>query len=278
MQRKVSLVLLGFTAFERAVFAAELRLGNDLAHRYRLVSEPTQADFVIADADDDEAVATLVCPGLAARTLAIGERPVPGVALSLPPPMRPDATLRAVAALVGEEAATLPPLAAPVADDTPSTQVRRVLDQLAGMRVRPQPLNVHALAVAQDERLLRQLATQLPRLGLQVRVARNGPEALRRLARMCFEYVFVAADLEGIDGFQVCRAVRAQPVPSSARPPSIVLLARTGTPADRVRGYSAGCDAVLEPPLDADSLLRVVGAREVRQMSFVRTAPSDTVG
>ena len=69
--------------------------------------------------------------------------------------------------------------------------------------------------------------------------------------------------LPGMDGYQVCRAIRDHFVNSSR--PLVVLLSARSQAADRQRGYDAGCDDyIVKPFRPADLLNRVTKLLENR--------------
>jgi DNA-binding response OmpR family regulator len=119
------------------------------------------------------------------------------------------------------------------------------------------------------------MAEALGRLGFAPHLARRAPEALAHLMNTPCSFVFVAPELDGMDGFQLGRAIRRLPDEGGGGVPTLVLLARPKTPSDRVRATGAGFDHCLDTPVHSVDLQRVVGKREVHKLPFVRTAHSD---
>lgn len=265
--RTLSLALLGLTEAERHQLALALRPRGDARVAFRLEADPQRADLVVADADDPEVVRTLRCGGLLGRTVAVGERRCARVAQQLPRPLDGSAVLAGLVRLAA---------GAPAGEEPPaSAEARRVLEALAGYAIRAVPAVEEVLVVDADEGRLRHMAGLLGRLGLQAHLARSAALALARAMDTPLAFVFVAPELEGMDGFQLCRAIRRLPDESGHGTPTLVLLARPGTPSDRVRANAVGCDHVLEAPVHSVDLQRVVGSREVHRLPFVRTAQSD---
>ena len=93
-------------------------------------------------------------------------------------------------------------------------------------------------------------------IGHQVDFAINGYAALSLAQRMRPEFVFLDLGLPGLDGFEVCKKLKADPALKSVR-----VIAITGYTQEeyRVRSREAGCDLHLVkpvPPEVLDQLLR----------------------
>ena len=80
--------------------------------------------------------------------------------------------------------------------------------------------------------------------------ARTGTQALKALAAGEYDLVILDLGLPGIDGFEVCRVMRAR----GDRTPVLMLTARDAV-NDRVRGLDAGADDYLPKPFAVSELL-----------------------
>ena len=67
--------------------------------------------------------------------------------------------------------------------------------------------------------------------------------------------------MEGLDGYQTCRAIKQRKYPSG-RAPVVVMLTSRGGSIDKIRGGLAGCDAYLTKPLNEVELLRVLSKHD----------------
>jgi two-component system cell cycle response regulator len=85
-----------------------------------------------------------------------------------------------------------------------------------------------------------------------VRTASDGLEALRLCARGAFDVVLCDVMMPGMDGFEVCRRLKADP--ATAHVPVILVTALDGS-SDRVRGLEAGADDFLTKPVDELALI-----------------------
>ena len=98
------------------------------------------------------------------------------------------------------------------------------------------------LIIEDDSRLRRGLELALGRLGYAVQTAATGEEGLARLPETRPDLVVLDVVLPGLDGFQVCRRIRA-----AGTTPIIMLTAR-GDDFDVVAGLEAGADDYIVKP------------------------------
>jgi two-component system OmpR family response regulator len=105
--------------------------------------------------------------------------------------------------------------------------------------------------------------TYLERAGYRAVWVRSGEEALAELRRHPVRLVVLDIGLPGIDGFEVCRRLRA----SDVWAPVLMLTAREAVD-DRVAGLDAGADDYLAKPFAFDELL-------ARLRALVRRAPGE---
>ena len=91
----------------------------------------------------------------------------------------------------------------------------------------------------------------------QVRVveAGDGPSAIEAARRERPDLIFLDVHMPGLDGFEVCRRLRADPALARAR---IVMLTAAGQERDRRRGREAGADDYLTKPFSPLALFALV--------------------
>jgi two-component system cell cycle response regulator len=85
----------------------------------------------------------------------------------------------------------------------------------------------------------------------EVAIANSGPEALATVTRWMPDVVLLDVMMPGMDGYEVCRRLKAQP--GTAHIPVVMITALTD-PAERVRGLEAGADDFLSKPVDDATL------------------------
>lgn len=90
--------------------------------------------------------------------------------------------------------------------------------------------------------------------GYTVELAGDGDEALQVVRRHAADLVILDVMLPGIDGFEVCRAVRREsPIP-------VLMLTARDEATDKVTGLDCGADDYVVKPFNADELLARVRA------------------
>jgi DNA-binding response OmpR family regulator len=112
------------------------------------------------------------------------------------------------------------------------------------------------LVVDDEERVALSIERSL-RKDYQVRVALNGPDALKIARRENPDLVILDINMPGMDGLEVCKELRYDPTLKSV--PILFLTAR-GRVEDRIEGLEAGADDYLTKPFDVRELLLRVQA------------------
>ncbi|MFY9550737.1 MAG: response regulator transcription factor [Thermoanaerobaculia bacterium] len=111
------------------------------------------------------------------------------------------------------------------------------------------------LAVEDDPRMASLLSRVLRESGYAVDVVENGVAAAARGASVGYDLIVLDILLPEMDGFEVCRSVRA----SASAVPILILSARSEI-ADRVRGLDLGADDYLSKPFAVAELRARVAA------------------
>ncbi len=112
------------------------------------------------------------------------------------------------------------------------------------------------LLLVDDEPGLREaVQAYLEDSGFTVDVASNAQEGLELARQQIPDLVITDIMMPQVDGYQFLRWLREEPQ-FKALP--VVFLTARGMTADRIQGYSAGCDAYLPKPFDPDELVAIV--------------------
>ena len=115
-------------------------------------------------------------------------------------------------------------------------------------------MNGHVLIVEDELSIAELVRAYLERDGYSVTWARSGEEALVEIDRHPVRLVVLDIGLPGIDGFEVCRRLRA----GTAVP--IVILSARDDEVDRVAGLEAGADDYVVKPFSPRELVARVKA------------------
>jgi len=92
----------------------------------------------------------------------------------------------------------------------------------------------------------------LHREGFEVRDASNGPSALALCATFRPDLILLDILMPGMDGFEVCRRIKATP---ETRLTPVVLITGLSDTQDRIKGINAGADDFLSKPIDINELI-----------------------
>lgn len=111
------------------------------------------------------------------------------------------------------------------------------------------------LVVDDDPHLLRALSMSLRVAGYEIRTARNGSEALVRLAEFSPDLIISDIRMPGMDGHRLVQHVRASQRTNLI---PVIFLTAKDEMADRVAGFEAGIDYYLTKPFDIEELLAIV--------------------
>jgi CheY-like chemotaxis protein len=114
---------------------------------------------------------------------------------------------------------------------------------------------VRILAVDDDPTILRLLQVNLEMEGHEVLTAGDGHEAMAQMREGSPEVVLLDVMMPGLDGWQVCEQIRADP--ALAHTPVVFLSARAQE-SDLARGAEVGADAYVTKPFDPLALVELV--------------------
>jgi DNA-binding response OmpR family regulator len=129
------------------------------------------------------------------------------------------------------------------------------------------------ILVVDDERNIVELAQMyLEQAGYSVQSASDGQEALTRARHMRPALVILDLMLPGLDGWEVCRRLRAE-----SNVPIIMLTAR-GDDVDRIVGLELGADDYVTKPFNPRELVARVGAVLRRYRGSAQPDLAVTVG
>jgi signal transduction histidine kinase len=114
------------------------------------------------------------------------------------------------------------------------------------------------LTVDDNEALRYSIARSLREAGYQVIEAKTGLEAIALASGELPDLITLDVNLPDIDGFQVCRQLKANPATNHI--PIVHVSSTFVDPESRVQGLAGGADAYLAEPINRAELVATVGA------------------
>ena len=117
-------------------------------------------------------------------------------------------------------------------------------------------VNAPRLLLVEDNAMNRDmLSRRLQRAGFDTLLAQDGAQALEQIAAQRPGLVLLDMNLPIVDGWSVCRRVRANP---QLRDIPIIALTAHAMAEDRDRALAAGCDDYATKPIDFPALLNKI--------------------
>jgi len=114
----------------------------------------------------------------------------------------------------------------------------------------------HIVLVVEDEpNIVDSLSFLMKQAGLTVQVARDGDAALRFMESRVPDLVLLDVMLPRRDGYDVCRAIRANP---AWRDVKVIMLTAKGRELDRRKGLELGADDYVAKPFSTREIVERV--------------------
>jgi two-component system alkaline phosphatase synthesis response regulator PhoP len=125
-------------------------------------------------------------------------------------------------------------------------------------------MNNKILVVEDDPGALRLISYTLQAEGYEVITATNGLQGLRKAQNDKPDLVVLDVMLPGIDGFEICHRLRADP--GTARLP-IMMLSAKARETDKATGLNVGADDYLTKPADPSDIVSHIKALLVKKIA-----------
>ena len=114
----------------------------------------------------------------------------------------------------------------------------------------------HSVLVVEDEpNIVDSLSFLMKQAGYRVWIARDGDTALRMVASETPDLVLLDVMLPRRDGYQVCRAIRANPEWNRVK---VIMLSAKGRELDRRKGIALGADDYITKPFSTREIVKRV--------------------
>lgn len=111
------------------------------------------------------------------------------------------------------------------------------------------------LVIDDDAEILDLLKLDFELLGFDVDAASDGLMGLKKFEQKRFDLVVLDVMMPKLDGFEVCKKMRASKQASTASGVPIILLTAKGTLEDKIRGFNAGADDYLVKPFEFQEMI-----------------------
>ncbi|MFN3309732.1 MAG: response regulator transcription factor, partial [Anaerolineales bacterium] len=131
----------------------------------------------------------------------------------------------------------------------------------------------NVLVVEDDEIVARTIERSLRGEEFKITVANSGVEGLKVARRLIPDIVILDVVMPGMDGYTVCREMRADP--ALADVPILFLTAKIKD-EDKIAGFNAGADDYLSKPFNIDELILRVRAILRRSQRARQTVTSES--
>ena len=113
--------------------------------------------------------------------------------------------------------------------------------------------------VVEDDREINELVCAYAQIaGFGSRSALNGSDALEQVRRRAPSLIVLDLMLPDLDGFEVCRRVRAEAQATGKPIPVIIILTAMDGERSRQKGFECGAVDYLTKPFDPDKLMEVI--------------------
>ena len=111
------------------------------------------------------------------------------------------------------------------------------------------------LIVDDEPNIVLSLQFLMKKNGFEVRTAKDGEEAMAEISRAAPDLVLLDVMMPKIDGFSICKQIRANPEWKDMR---IIMLTARGRDVEREKGLALGADDYITKPFSTkDAIARV---------------------
>ena len=270
--RRFVIEMLGFSDAEKAMLSSTFRLTGRRVFSYSEPSNPNErTDIYLANADSAEALQQLQArsPNVHAPAVLIGRTPAD---IGWPQVDRPIHWMRLFEQLDNAIQAALLERARRQFGSTDGMQwdgrtYRRTGDRESmPQETYSEPKPTETVLVVDDSATVRAfMRAKLAPFRFDVDYAEDGETAIDMAQAKSYTCIFLDIMMPGIDGYQVCKRIKASP---ATKDTAVVMLSSKSSTFDKFRGNWAGCDAYLGKPVGEDELLTTIarflpGARKI---------------
>jgi twitching motility two-component system response regulator PilG len=247
----------GLTSNEKNTLGSIFKLASSRSRQYTMVGNE-EADIVLVDFEEGSSKSQW-------RSFSV-HRKLPAIKVSKKPPAEKSANeyylrrplilkrvLEALDEVTIKELRYLPELEVGgegMLDDEASAAIQK-----ANMGGSGGLSGIKALVVDDALPVRKAMEIQLRLYSMDMDFAETGEEAVELIQNNVYNIIFLDVMLPGIDGFEVCRKIKANK--TSKNTPVVMLTGKDGKMA-QIKGKMAGSDEYLTKPVDQEQLKEVI--------------------
>lgn len=251
--------IIGFSDNERRLLRSMFLLTTERDRSYLIVErrDDPAGDIVLVNGDDSDAVAysknssnpkhPANAPRLYLGNAALNSKQEKFIA-------RPITTTRLLEALdhiTISELDYCPELI--INDDNVSHQI--LAEHFPPKQIPDTNAIYHALVV-DDSRPVRELMKiNLGLLNMSVDFAQTGEQALEMIYQHAYDIIFLDITLPGIDGYEVCKTIKAN---KNLKSIPVCMLTGKSSTFNKIKGKMAGCNVYLTKPVQSHDFMNVI--------------------
>ena len=245
LQRRENIFQLAFVGVprvQRNIVASLCKLSRNRRRCYRVLpnGDNDNADILLVDADDQDAVSAWSQTSGAKPAILIGKRHTGSARYHLKPSQLAGHLLRTLDSVTDDE---FDHHAAATAD----TQSATAAGTGSGNAAQPVQPGAGTVLVVDDSLSVRtQMQICMEPLNVSVEFAETAEQGIEMFQTSNHDLVFMDVMLPGMDGYQACKKIK-ELSPTNQRV-AVVMLTSKSSPFNKVRGVMAGCDRYITKP------------------------------
>jgi two-component system, cell cycle response regulator len=248
----------GLAPNEQNTLGSIFKLAASRNRKYVMAADKASADIVLVDVDDPKAVeawksfsvhhsnapAVKVTKGAAAADEMVIRRPL---------------TLKRVLETLDKvtiEVLKYVPELVVGGEDNMDAETAAALQDAAASAKQAAKSGIKALVIDDSAAVRKSMDIQLSLMGMHIDFAESGEEALEKTqATTDYDIVFLDIMMPGIDGYKVCKTLRAT---KEFKQTPIIMLTGKGSRFDKLKGTMAGASLYLTKPVEQEQLQDVI--------------------
>ncbi|MDM8547195.1 response regulator [Candidatus Venteria ishoeyi] len=263
MDKVFKVALFGMAANEQKTLGSIFKLAASRSRKYALVgqADSASADIFLIDVDDPKAIAAWKSfaaenkggPIVKVTKRAVKARPNETI-------LRRPLTLKRVLEILDKVTIDalkyVPELVVGAEDQELDAAANEALKDAASSAKQASKSNIKAMVIDDSAAVRKSMEIQLGLFGMNIDYAETGEEALEHAkTSMDYDIIFLDIMMPGIDGYKVCKTLRAN---KHFKSTPIIMLTGKGSRFDKLKGTMAGASLYLTKPVEQEQLQAVI--------------------